>query len=210
MDFHFTADNMLTATASGAAVLLGSKRVTHAGTTVYFVKGDACAWHVLADDARVLVIGAGRAWTAPFTAADKTLLTTLFAHVVVGAAGGDDDPGDEDVTLAVEEEKRFTYTVMTVPTGMQSFLADRTYKDVVVTPAEALATLQTACEEGRYAPEIARRSDGTVKVYLRIGASHKNVSEADFAVVVATLKAAKAAWIAAGKPGGVTKKRMRV
>ena len=37
------------------------------------------------------------------------------------------------------------------------------------------------------------------------------VSEADFAIVVAALKAAKAAWIAAGKPGGASsKKRMRV
>jgi len=204
MDFQFTPQNTLLATASGAAVLLGLKQAEHAGTTVYFVKGAASAWYVLAEHARVLVIGEHRTWMKPFTDDDKALLIALFERAV-GAAGAG-DAGDEGVILEIDEEKSITYKVMNVPSGMLPFMNARDYKDV---PGVPHVTLRIMCDGDQFKPEIARGA-GVIKVYMRIGAMHKGLSETDFAIVIAALKAAKAAWIAAGKPGGVTKKRMRM
>jgi len=210
MDFCFTPDNALHATASAAAVLLGLKQAEHAGTTVYFVKGAASAWYVLAEHARVLVIGECRTWTTPFTADDKALLTALFKHAI-DDSGAIPDKTDEAVILfEIDEETRVTYKVMNVPNGMLPFMNAHDYKDIVATPGAPPVTVRLLCEEGRFTPEISR-SEGKIKVYVRIGSPHKDVTEADFAIIVAALKAAKAAWIAAGKPGAkTTKKRMRM
>jgi len=199
MAFIFAANNKLTLQTSFMEALLKRKMIKYMGAEVRFVAGAADVWVSLGKDEYVMVLHTGTA--IAYDADAKTLLVALFTSFL----SDQEEEGDDFIVLEVEIKRAFTIRVTHIPDGAEVYL-NKTHK--VEVDGE---TKDVECKYGPYSYEIRGASSSTPTIFIPSGIDSMTISsETTFDLVAATLKTARKAWLAAGKPRNKTKKRMRL